>query len=489
MGTEQYMHGTIGESNSTKQISSLVKYIYSQTPVKDSLFEHAAIYFASAEQNKIKKATLTTQLQATEQGVNQASVKDKAKLETALIRAQSNLKAEDMRQKKLRLARRDKVVEVCTRLVQTAEGEDWQEAQTNSGKFLATLFLLSPRGGKKLADLHQRLKPAYKAVLALRLLDKLILDAKITYPFIVKHHDAENRYSEKSAELSYFQQEVCLPIVITAIFQDIGLQHPDAQQLLKGEDGKQDEFRLLEKDTRIKLLKLNHKHTLDYLENGLGAGQYAGNSKADRAEFNKNEQAKLKFIRTLVIDALKPKLDVGNIIKIPQIYSSIIFSTKTNAAYSDMPKAGKVIEKAAENGAVNKVMADHFIQIVGHFPQGYGITYIPQDENKYWLDRYEYAIVIHLNPHHPDEPICRGATRKLTFHSAGQSFTVNKESNLHFNIARKKLSTVAPERLKEILEKLCSNFEERKNLALIPHHWIAYDYFTFVKFQNLWKKT
>ncbi|MGJ8679648.1 hypothetical protein, partial [Paraglaciecola sp.] len=450
------MHGTIGESNSTKLINNLVKLIYSQTPVKDSLFEQAAVYFSTAEQNKRKVKSLASEVQAAEQQYIEAPDSAKSKLQGPLKVIQRKYKAELANQQSLRLARRDKVIQVCTDLIQTCEGEDWQEAQTNSAKVLGTLFLQSPRTGKKLPELHQRLKPAYKAVLALRLLDKLIIDAKITYPHIVKHYDENNRYSEKSAELTPFQKAVCLPIVITAIFQDVGIQHPDAQLLLKGEDGKSDEFRLLEKDTRISLLKLNHKHTLDYLEYGLGAEQYVGNSKAERVEFDKNEQTKLKFIRTLVVDAVKPKLDVGNIIKIPQIYSSIIFSTKENADYSDMSKAAKVITKAAEHGSVNSIMANHFVQIVGHFPQGFGVTYIPKDENKNWLDRYEYAIAIHLNPEDPHIPICRGATRNLTFQSTGQVFTVSKESNLHFNLARKKLSTVAPERLKEILEKLCS---------------------------------
>ncbi|WP_158970887.1 hypothetical protein [Paraglaciecola sp. L3A3] len=483
------MHGTTGESNSTKVINSLVKHISSQTYVKDSLFEEAAIYFATAEQEKQKIAHLEADIQAAIKDYTQAPASAKSSLKEELKLVQRKHKLEFSRQQALQAERREKVIHISSLLIKTAEGEDWDETQSNSAKVLGTLFLQSPRQGKKLGNLHQRLKPAYKAVLALRLLDKLLLDEKITYPYIISHYQAESRYSKKSKDLSQFQQEVCLPIVIAAIFQDIGLQHPDAQLLLRGEDGKQDEFRLLEKDTRIRLLKLNHKHTLDYLKLGIGVDQYVGNSKIERDLFEQNEQAKLKFIRTLIVDAIKPKLDLGNIIKIPHIYSSIIFSTKTNTDYGDTPKAGMVIAKAAENGSVNQIIADHFIQIVGHFPQGFGITYIPLDKNGKWLDRYEYAIVTHLNPKQPQLPICRGATRNLTFNSTGLLFSVSKESNLYFSIARKKLSTVPPERLKEILKQLCSNFEERKDLELIPKYWQAYDYFSYMKLQNLWKKT
>lgn len=483
------MHGSIGESNSTKVINNLIKGIYSQTPVKDSLFEQAALYFSTAQHDKQKISSLDANVQAAQKDYKQAPEYAKSSLKEELKLAQRAFKLEFSRQQTIRIKRRNTIINLCSTLIHAAEGLDWDETQNNSGKVLGTLFLLSPRAGKKLSELHQKLKPAYKAVLALRLLDKLIIDAKITYPYIVTHYAPENRYSGKSTDLTTFQQQVCLPIVMTAIFQDIGLQHPDAQLLLKGDDGKQNPFRLLDKDTRIKLLKLNHKHTLDYLECGIGADLYVGNSKAERDEFDLNEQAKLKFINTLVVDALKPKLDIGNIIKIPQIYSSIIFSTKLNADYSDTAKAGKVIAKAAEYGSVSEAIANHFIQIVGHFPQGFGITYIPLDENENELDRYEYAIVTHLNPENPQLPICRGATRNLRFHSTGQIFTVPKELNLYYLVTRKKLSTISPERLKEILEKLCSNFEERKNLDLIPHFWQPYDYFSYSKLQNLWKKT
>jgi hypothetical protein len=216
--------------------------------------------------------------------------------------------------------------------------------------------------------------------------------------------------------------------------------------------------------------------------------QYIGNSKQERTDFVRNQEEKLRFTRTLLIDAIKPKLGVGDLIKIPQIYASVIFSSKQNHNYLDLPKAGLVITRAAEGGAISKVFAECLVSIVGHFPQGYGITYIPKDDDMKDMERYEYAIVTELNPADPYIPRCRVATRNLNFISSGHTNSVNMENNLYFSSAKKKLEKVNPARLEEILRKLASNFEERKKLDLIPSYWNPYGFFCYIKLQNLWNK-
>jgi hypothetical protein len=221
----------------------------------------------------------------------------------------------------------------------------------------------------------------------------------------------------------------------------------------------------------------------------LGKEQYLGTSKEERVAFEHNQKERLNFTRTLLMDALKPKLGIGNLIKAPQIYASVIFSSKQNYNFLDLPKASLVIAKAAEGGAISKVAADSLLSIVGHFPQGYGITYIPQDADQQDMDRYEYAIVTELNPKNPYVPRCRIVTRSLTFISNGQTISVKTTNNLYFPAAKKKLEKINPARLEEILSKLVSNFEERRNLDLIPSYWNPYGFFSYKKLQNLWKKS
>jgi hypothetical protein len=482
------MHGPMGESTFTKAVNSLVKNIQSNTPVKDSLFEQAQLYFKMSDKDKQIRLELEGNVKTLKMSLQTSDVKTLTNIDKKIDAAQRIFKKERTRQQQACSVRNQKVKELCTELLVLSEADNWQETQVNSAKVLGTLQLLSPGEGAKLAQKNQKFKPVYKGVIALRLLDKLLLDKKISNHYINKRYQEKMRYSEQQEDLTLFQRDVAIPLLIAAIFQDVGLIHPKAQLILKGEDGTLDEFRVLGKEDRLSLLKINHEKSLDFITHGLGMEQYIGNSKQERATFDRNEKEKLFFTRALLINALKPRLGVGNLIKAPQIYASVIFSSKQSYNFMDLPKAGLVIARSAEAGVISKVIADSLLSIVGHFPQGYGITYIPKDDDMRDMERYEYAIVTELNPADPYIPRCRVATRNLTFISGGHTNSVNMENNLYFSAARKKLEKVNPARLEEILRKLASNFEERKKLDLIPSYWNPYGFFCYIKLQNLWNK-
>jgi hypothetical protein len=482
------MHGPMGESTFTKAVNSLVKYIQNSTPIKDSLFEQAQLYFETSDKDYQTRLELQRKAKNIKRSLQAADVKTTTNIGKKFDAAQLLFKKEQTRQQQACSVRSGKVKDLCTKLLVLSEADNWQETQVNSAKVLGTLQLLSPGEGARLAQQNQRFKPAYKGVIALRLLDKLLVDEKISNHYINERYQEKLRFPLQEGDLTLFQRDVAIPLLIAAIFQDVGLMHPKAQLILKGEDGTLDEFRVLGKEDRLALLKINHEKTLDFITHGLGMEPYIGNSKQERTAFERNEKEKLIFTRTLLIDALKPKLGVGNLIKVPQIYASVIFSSKQSYNFMDLPKAGLVIARAAEGGTISKVIADSLLSIVGHFPQGYGITYIPKDDDRQDMDRYEYAIVTELNPADPYTPRCRVATRKLSFISSGQTISVKTENNLYFSAAKKKLEKINPARLEEILSKLVSNFEERKKLDLIPSYWNPYSFFCYKKMQNLWKK-
>ena len=175
-------------------------------------------------------------------------------------------------------------------------------------------------------------------------------------------------------------------------------------------------------------------------------------------------------------------------LKVPQVYASVILSTKANHTYNSLPKATLVLEKGAENKAFSEVVVKYFIEIMGTFPQGFGVTYIPKDPDKRFLDRYEYAVVVGLYPTNPNIPLCRAATRSLTFNSFGMNYMISVESNLYFPKARKKLEKISEDRLREILSKLWSNYDAKVDLELIPSCWQPHEYFSYKKHQNLWNK-
>jgi hypothetical protein len=81
---------------------------------------------------------------------------------------------------------------MCLNLLSLSEGEDFEETQLKSAKFLTTLVLFSTGTGNNLAELHHKLKPAYKAVLSLRVLDKLVLDGVVKNAYMLKSYDPKN---------------------------------------------------------------------------------------------------------------------------------------------------------------------------------------------------------------------------------------------------------------------------------------------------------
>ena len=478
----------MGESTYTKSANNLVKDIQNNTVINDSLFEQAQLYFETSDKDKQTCFELQRRIKSIEDSLQAADKKTKIIINKNLDAAQRLLKKERTRQQQICSPRYKKVKTLCTLLLSLTEAYNWHKTQVYSAKLLGTLQLLSLGEDAKVAHQNPRFKPAYKGVIALRLLDKLLKEKKIDIQYINERYQKKLRYPEQKSGLTLFQSDVAIPVLIAAIFQDVGLMHPKAQKILTGEDGTLDEFRVLDKEERLALLKINHEQTLDYITNGLGMEQYIGNSKQERTDFVRDQEEKLSFTRTLLIDAIKPKFGIGDLIKIPQIYASVIFSSKKSYNFLDLPKAGMVITRAAEGGAISKVFAECLLSIVGHFPQGYGITYIPKDDDMKDMERYEYAIVTELNPEDPYIPRCRVATRNLTFISGGNTNSVNIESNLYFSAAKKKLEKVNPARLEEILRKLASNFEERKTLDLIPSYWNPYGFFCYKKLQNLWNK-
>jgi hypothetical protein len=477
------MSETVGETRYTKELRTLVSKIHDVTPIKDSLYEQAADYFASQAGENEKLIQLNSQLKA-------AGETESKNAEQRQKKAQSNLKDYQQTLRKDRVERLHSLLKICDQILHLATGKDEQESQRNCARLLGTLLLITPTENRKVGLFNQRTKHLYKAVLSLLLLERMVADNQISNQYVLKHvaqriHSPKDK--DEAAQCPY-RNHVLIPVLMTALMQDIGQYHPDAQRILKGPNGDLDEFRVLEKDQRLSLLKISYQQTLSYLKTGLGKNAYVGNSKQERDDFNQNEDEKLKFIFTLLKSSLDPQQSIGNLLKVPQVYTSVVLSTKAVYDYEALPKAAMVLEKAAEKGALNKIAVDSFVRIVGYFPQGFGVTYIPKDSDRRDLDRYEYAIVTGLYPDNPQIPNCRTATKNLTFTQFGHSLRIGQENNLYYPQARKKLERMSKERLLEILSKLVSNFEERKELDLLPKCWHPYTYFSFAKHQNLWNK-
>lgn len=441
----------------TQQVHVLLSKIYGRSKLNDSVLERAITFFDAQEFSANNDAAdETSTLQELEQ-----------------------------------TARNSHLLSICYEVIDLIEGDSFEETNRKSAQLLGTIQLISPTEGKKVASNNEQCKSLYKAILCVRLLDRLLLDNNVSDSNI-------SRILEEYPEISYkdfpsearrrFSEQVKVPLIMAAILQDIGNYHSQAQAILLGDDKKQNPHRTLEPEQRKKLLQLSYKYTLNYLTDGIGQATYVGNSKEERDQFVIDEQEKLAFVKRLLKSSVQPKQSIGNLLKVPQIYTSIILSTKDSYNYKVLPKVYQVLNKNAELGACSQKVVDALYQITGMFPQGYGVIYMPEDELGQLGDCYEYAVVNRLYPPVPEQPLCRMATRKLTFIGYGRNMEIKKQNNLYFPHMAKKVARLSKERLNEILELLASNFKERQELDLLPRCWHANEYFSVKTNQKLWNR-
>lgn len=478
------MHQSLyGDSSFSKTIKELLSRIQDPNPLAQSIHQQAAYFFSGQEQQAI--AELTQQQTELHVRLVEANKTARSKLEKRLQQVSMELKDKQRLQEENRLGRLRQLKQTAQHILEAITGTTEADAQLSAARALGTIQLLSPTHGKHVASTNQRHKHCYKSILAILLLNQLLADK------LIKNRYVLSKLSNNADELAAnpFQQQVQLPLIMACLVQDIGLQHPEVKRVLYGEDGTQDPYRILAAPERTQLLEISFAQCLRYVEEGLGLDTYVGSSKAEREVFNQIEQENQAFMLHLLQSSLKPEDGIGNLLKIPQIYTSVVLPAKQSYQYEQLPKVSALLKAGAEKGWYPPAIVDSLLKITGYFPQGFGITYIPKDADRRDLDRYEYAIVNGLYPPEPEAPICRQVTRNLTFHSFGINVVVSADNNLYFSTAQQKLEKVSEARLREILSKLVSNFEERTSTDLIPKCWFPDEYFSYQKHQNLWNRT
>ena len=463
----------------TQQVKQLINLIYPKDSGFGSVFEDASHYFSLTPSLEQHIEELKAQLKR---------IEGNKKKEVLAEQLAQQIRNSSEKLEEERLARLERLDAVSTKIIELCEGDNWQETQQLSAKLLGTLMLLTRGPEGNFAKVHMRFKPLYKAILTLRLVDRLLEHDTIAHKYLSKYREAASRFRGNRYWRDKWKTELGRPLITAALLQDIGLQSPAAQTILKGENGDLDEFRLLEESQRKDLLKLNYHFTLRYLSDGLGQPNYVGNNKEERDRFNQTHKDANEFLLSLVKDAFVSKTGLGEIVKIPQIYVSIVLSTKSDYSRMSLPKGYMLIEQLAKKGGLNKQLAQDFVELVGYFPQGFGVTYIPVNEKGQEKDQYECAIVVGLNPTNPAEPLCKVVTRNQKYITSGAQEVIPKGRNLYFPANRKKLMRVGQERLGEIMSQLSSNFTPDALDDLVPSFWEPYDFFGFKKHQNLWAK-
>ena len=484
----------MGETVYTQQVKSLIDKVYVLGPQRDSVLSRVQNFYENQFYVSQQKNELVCRLDDLEENLANCKRKDARDLELRVKQVKGEKQDLDERQAFECQERYIFLDTICEQVLELTEANEFTETNRKSAQFLGSLQLLTPTEGKRVAERNELVKPLYRAVLALRLLDGLCLTKSINEPYIKQYlgditPETYQKFAAEDAEQYHeFVQHVKKPILMLAIIMEIGNYHPDAVQIINGIDGLKDPSRNLEAQERKERLQICFRETTKFLVDGIGIPKYVGNSRPERDAFHENEQKKLTFLKQLYKASVNPKNGIGNLLKVPQIYTSIIFSTKATYNYKLLPKVYQVLDQNAEKGSCNQAVVNILRRITGIFPQGYGVTYIPLDSEGDPLDRYEYAIVNQLYPEKPETPGCKMATRQLAFISSGHDFTVEIKQNLYYPETGKTLANISKKRLMEILEKLSSNYKEREHLDLIPRCWHPNDYFSLKQNQKLWNK-
>ncbi len=476
---------SISESAATKTICDLARKIHTPSLAIDSIYADVIKYFSQLSTIEEQRKNFKEQLAVAEKKLVRNSKKDQAEtLKKKRQHCLKKIKAFETELEKQRVGRIQKLKNVCNEILTLCTGININDTNKKFAKLLGTLSLRTPDGNDTALQYNQQCKSFYQAVLSLKLLGQLIEDKLMGNKYVM------DKYYQRSDEVNDpYRNEVQIPLLIAALLQNVGHYHPDAQRILKGDSDEKDEFRLLDKDDRLALLKCNYQQSTHYIKEALGLDKYIGNSKAERKIFNQKEKEKILFSLKLLKSALTPKQGIGNLLKVPEIYSSVVMSTKRNYSYAAIPRVFKMLNKAVDRGVLSKPVVNNLLKITGIFPQGFGITYIPKNVDGYDLDTYEYAIVNSFYPKSADSPTCRMATRHLVFNSSGNDYSIEPDNNLFFPQVRKKLEKVSSERLKEILSKLWSNYATRQEqLELVPCCWFPHEFFSLAKRQNIWNK-
>ena len=480
------MSSISGDTDYIASIKALIHQIQDNSKDRDSLFELAEIYFASAP-NDQRALRICTQQQGTAQNLldNANTNTKRAECRKHLKSLQAEYKQELHRQTAIRLTRYTLLTDICLKIIALSEGNNWQQTETKSAKLLASLFLLSAAGTKKRQALHKRYKPLYRVVLALRLLDKMLVENAIDNHYITSRFDCTSRFSAKHGQLSGFQRDVAIPVIIAALVQDIGMQHPEMQGLLKGSDGSRDEFRVLDKGKRSSLLLMNHEQTAQFIVDGIGIGRFHGETEEQRELFLKRQKNRQKIVQTFLNSAIRPQNGIGNILKTPHIYASVVLSTKPSYQFDDLPKTITMLNNTAHKGAVGMAACRCFSQLIGQFPQGFGIVYVEDSQQDEQLDDYFYAIVTRLNPQQIDSPICRRITASGEINTDNQDFAVAPQNNLYYRSTKTTIALLGKAKLERLRHAHMRDLEETKWPELLEGCWNPHRYFCVNKHQRL----
>jgi hypothetical protein len=371
---------------------------------------------------------------------------------------------------------------LAEKLLRFTEGSNDGETLTRSARVLGCLQLTVPVSGRRWRELQFGYKLMYRATLSLRLLDHALQHKLVADPVLQLYFDQRIAGNDDCP----YRLNVQLPLVIAVMLMDAGQLSPDAVTLLTGYAGELDSARALAAEERAEYLQRCQKASQQLLHNALELLPYRGNSKQEKQQHVLLQQQRLNLIRQLIQLQTNPTSALGNVLKIPQVYSSMVLPGRQRYVYEALPKASLLLKDSVSRGLLNAMMVKHFLKITGIFPQGFGIVFTPSQQDGMAAERYEMAVVNQLYPANIAEPLCRIVSRNLQYRRGGHNCVVSVEHNLYFKPARDRLAVIPSQRLEDILARLSADWQPGQLRRFMPRCWHPEQFFSQAEHQNLW---
>ncbi|GEM_PF-1852528 len=364
---------------------------------------------------------------------------------TRLYRLQDNAKKESREFERKLIALQSERYQRLDHLVDQIL--DLLDGQKIFSQFLGTIALSVPSPEEKVRHVrNEKNKPIFITALAIALFEEVRtkLDASNIHPYLTKKmgqifHDSHqyNLMIDKSEENDKqhimplevkiaYREEILKPLAKACLLQSIGSHSPEVDELFG-----RDRYRMLSQDERAELLRLNFEKTTDFIKIGIGIPATRFDTREERAEFIQQEAEKIQFILDIQKRLSQTQDNLGDLLRIPMVYTSIILSTKPEFDYNQIYTAYDTLAQGAENNVYHPDYTQVFNQMVGRFPLGSGIYFIQQETGQ-----IEKSIVSSLYPQSPNEPICKQITRRQLIFLSQTEVVISQSSNLYFDTSR-----------------------------------------------------
>ena len=304
-------------------------------------------------------------------------------------------------------------------------------------QFLGTIALSTPLPEEKVRCVrNEKYKPIYIAALTVALFDKVrcyfdfesdYLKHYISSIFLGKYKSLDMHDPQLPEEIKIaYRNEILKPIAKAALIQFIGSYSPEAEAIFDG-----DRYRALTVPERDELIQVMSEKSIHYLKYAIGIPTKRFDKKEERESYQKYESTKLRFMLDILENHNNKQHELGNLIRIPMIYSSFIVSTKPEFEYQKIYEAYDIIEQGISYGNYRPLYAKLFLKIIGKFPVGSGIFFISNESG-----RIERAIVSSLYPRNVENPVCKQVTRNEIQALSKHEVIVSKATNVFYEDVR-----------------------------------------------------